>query len=166
MVKSSDTGGVKPMNIAGRYVRERERLLGMTDAERGFRAQWLKDQQLTANEPRHVPELYNERFNPFRRFYRAPLDAMQKALEPVLGEHRALTIRYFSGKILMGIAFAYGFTYYMKYNANDWTRKGGWYKTESRVAVLEGDPGYPKVSDRHVGSDYASRGFNQVKLNL
>lgn len=44
MVHASETGGVRPMGIAGRMVRERERLVGMTDAERAWRAQYLKDQ--------------------------------------------------------------------------------------------------------------------------
>lgn len=44
MVHASETGGVRPMAIAGRMVRERERLVGMTDAERAWRAQYLKDQ--------------------------------------------------------------------------------------------------------------------------
>lgn len=69
MVKASDTGGVKPMSIAGRFHRERERIL-MTDEERAFRKQWLKDQELAHNEPRVVPELYKEQYNIFRRAYR------------------------------------------------------------------------------------------------
>lgn len=36
-MKSSDTGGVTPMPIGGRMVRERERLLGMTTEERNWR---------------------------------------------------------------------------------------------------------------------------------
>lgn len=41
---ASETGGARPMAIAGRMVRERERLVGMTDAERAWRSQYLKDQ--------------------------------------------------------------------------------------------------------------------------
>lgn len=41
---ASETAGARPMAIAGRMVRERERLVGMTDAERAWRAQYLKDQ--------------------------------------------------------------------------------------------------------------------------
>lgn len=166
MVKASDTGGVKPMSIAGRFVRERERLLGMTDAERAFRKQWLKDQELSPNEPRLVPEYYKEMYNPIRRAYRWPLNTVQKLIEPMVGAQRAFSIRYFSGKILMGITFAYMVTYYFKYNANDWTRKGGWRTKASRKAVLEGDPNYPQLSDRSKPSDYFSRGFNDNKLNL
>lgn len=81
---ASQTGGVKPMAIAGRMVRERERLLGMSDEERAWRAQWVKDQRLAPHEPVHVPELINARINPIRRFYRAPLDSVYKALTPVL----------------------------------------------------------------------------------
>lgn len=92
MVKASPTGGVKPMAIAGRYVSERERLAGMTDEERAFRKQWLKDQELAPNEPRYVHELYKEQFNIFRRAYRFPLDTFGKALEPFVGAPTALKV--------------------------------------------------------------------------
>lgn len=84
MTESSNTGGVKPMAIAGRMVRERERLVGMSADERAWRKQWLKDQVLSENEPRFVPEYWNERINPIRRFYMAPLNALGSALEPIL----------------------------------------------------------------------------------
>ncbi|CAH0554833.1 unnamed protein product [Brassicogethes aeneus] len=166
-VHASPTGGVKPMTISGRYNSERERLFGMTDEERAFRKQWLKDQELSHNEPKKVPEMYKALNNPIRRFYRLPLDTLQKIMEPALGAQRALTIRYFGGKFLMGIMGAYAATYYFKYNANDWTRKGGWRVNQSRIAVVEGDPEYPKASDKVKPEDYASRGFkeNMVKLS-
>ncbi|XP_023013980.2 NADH dehydrogenase (ubiquinone) B17 subunit [Leptinotarsa decemlineata] len=166
MGKASNTGGVKPMSIAGRYVDERERLFGMTDAERTFRKQWLKDQELSPNEPRRVPEMYKATYNPIRRAYRWPLDQLAKAIEPVVGAQRAYSIRYFTGKIFLGVVGVYWFTYYFKYNKSDWTRKGGWRVLESRVAVYEGDESYPKLSDKLKGSDYGGRGFNDVKLNL
>lgn len=80
----SPTGGVKAFPIAGRLVRERERLLGMTNDERAWRKQWLKDQELTKNEPRHVPEYWKERTNPIRRAYMAPLNVVTKMLAPVM----------------------------------------------------------------------------------
>lgn len=86
---SSATGGVKPMAIAGRMVRERERLIGMSNEERLWRAQWLKDQHLAANEPVYVPEYWRARINPIRRLYKAPLDAVYNALKPSL-------VKYFS----------------------------------------------------------------------
>lgn len=166
MVKASATGGVKPMSITGRLNRERERLLGMTDEERAFRKQWLKDQELSPNEPRKVPEMYKATYNPIRRAYRAPLNWLGKALEPVLGAERAFSVRYWTGKALLTVAGAYWVTYYFKYCANDWTRKGGWYTVQSRQAVVEGDPDYPKLSDKTKPSDYADRGFKNVNLNL
>lgn len=80
----SPTGGVKPFPIAGRYVNERERLAGMTDAERAWRAQWLKDQILSKHEPVHVPALERELLNPIRRFYRFPLDCVESMMKPVV----------------------------------------------------------------------------------
>lgn len=71
---NTQTGGVKPMNIAGRVVSERERLNGMTAAERAWRKKWLHDQVLHPNEPQYVLTERKEMLNPIRRFYRAPLD--------------------------------------------------------------------------------------------
>lgn len=71
------------MAIAGRMVRERERLIGMTDFERNWRKQWLKDQELH-HEPKPVPALEKELMNPIRRFYRAPLDKLCEVLTPVM----------------------------------------------------------------------------------
>ena len=48
---ASPTGGVKAMNIGGRLVRERERLIGMTEEERAWRARYLKSQILAPEEP-------------------------------------------------------------------------------------------------------------------
>jgi NADH dehydrogenase (ubiquinone) 1 beta subcomplex subunit 6 len=81
---ASDTGGVKPFSLQGRLVRERERLHGMSDAERNWRRQWLKDQELSPNEPRYVPEYYKERYNVIRRAYKMPLDLAFKPLAPLL----------------------------------------------------------------------------------
>lgn len=80
---ASDTGGVKPMAIAGRMVRERERLIGMTPDERAWRKQWLKDQELH-HGARKVPALELELNNPIKRMYRAPLDTITKVLTPAM----------------------------------------------------------------------------------
>lgn len=80
----SQTGGVRPMAIAGRMISERERLLGMSAEERAWRAQWVKDQRLAPHEPVYVPELIKATINPIRRFYRAPLEAVYTTLTPVL----------------------------------------------------------------------------------
>lgn len=40
----TDTGGVKAFPIEGPFKRERARVEGMTDADRAYRKQWLKDQ--------------------------------------------------------------------------------------------------------------------------
>lgn len=84
-MESSDTGGVKAFAIGRRMVRERERLLGMTDEERAWRAQYLKDQILHPDEPViDDAKMYRENFNPIRRFYRAPLDKFGEMLMPAL----------------------------------------------------------------------------------
>lgn len=81
-IPCSETSGVKPMTIAGRMTRERERCIGMTPEERAWRAQWLKDQILTEREPVYVKELHEQFRNPIRRLYLRPLDKM--ILEPLI----------------------------------------------------------------------------------
>ncbi|KAJ6649297.1 hypothetical protein Bhyg_04531 [Pseudolycoriella hygida] len=159
----SQTGGVKPMAIAGRMVRERERLLGMSTEERAWRAQWIKDQRLARHEPVFVPELIQARLNPIRRFYRAPLDKIFTLLTPVLGHSKALFLRSLTGKFLMGFGGVYLTAYYFKYNSNDWTRKGGWRVLQSKAAVNKGDPGYPMVTNKKP-ADYATRGFQSSPI--
>ncbi|XP_058446553.1 NADH dehydrogenase [ubiquinone] 1 beta subcomplex subunit 6 [Malaya genurostris] len=161
---ASQTGGATPMTITGRMVRERERLLNMTPEERMWRAQWLKDQQLSPNEPRFVPEYWRERINPIRRFYRAPLDLVQKGLTPVIGHNWAFAIRFWTGKIALAACSIYAGYYYFKYNQNDWTRKGGWRVISSRNAVFPGDEGFPNYPQRSSHSDYAARGFKESPI--
>ncbi|XP_065335858.1 uncharacterized protein ND-B17 [Cloeon dipterum] len=150
--------------IAGRMVSERERLVGMTDAERAWRAQWLKDQHLSPNEPRFVPELQNELLNPIRRMYRWPLDTICKALIPAIGQQRAQSLRYYSGKFLLGYALILGVVYNLKYNSNDWTRKGGFNVTHSDKAVLKGEPGYENRPTRSTPWDYNNRNFKNSPI--
>ncbi|KAK5645007.1 hypothetical protein RI129_006307 [Pyrocoelia pectoralis] len=160
-----DTGGARPMAIAGRFIRERERLIGMSDEERAWRKQWLKDQILSPNEPRHVPEMYKFQYNIFRRAYKAPLNILQNMLEPMIGK-KAHAIRFMTGKIFLIYLAGIGLFYNLKYNQNDWTRLGGFRILQSRPAVLPGDPAYPQESTRCKPSDYASRGFDKVTLDL
>ncbi|KAK0168271.1 hypothetical protein PV327_002095 [Microctonus hyperodae] len=156
--RASDTGGVKPMSIAGRMVSERERLLGMTPEERAWRAQWLKDQHLAPDEPKVNPEYYRVRYNPIRRFYRAPLDKIENALLPKYGRDFAYFCRHLISKtffLYIGISWC---TYYFKYNASDWTRLSGLKVTTSRPRLLPGDPGYPNFH-RKKDNEYATFGF-------
>lgn len=166
MVRASATGGVKPFPIETRLGSIRERLLGMTDEERAYRKQWVKDQELCPNEPREVPELYKKQHNIFRRAYRFPLNQLQKILNPIVGNSAAFHIRYFTGKLVITYILLVSCAYYFKYNTHSWIRKGGIRVIENRPAVVPGDPGYPKLSERTKGSDYAHRGFKDCTLNL
>ncbi|XP_053617845.1 uncharacterized protein ND-B17 [Plodia interpunctella] len=159
----AQTAGVKPMTIAGRVAVERERCLGMTDAERSWRKQWLKDQVLAPHEPVHVEEYYRELTNPIRRFYRKPLDVIFNALAPALGSERAMTMRYFTGKLGLIAIGILGTHYYFKYNGNDWSKQGGWRVMTTKPTVLPGQPGFPFKSTR-THTDYADRGFKKSAL--
>ncbi|XP_026758738.1 NADH dehydrogenase [ubiquinone] 1 beta subcomplex subunit 6 [Galleria mellonella] len=155
----AQTAGVKPMTIAGRVASERERCMGMTDAERAWRKQWLKDQVLAPNEPVYVEEYWRERTNPIRRFYRKPLDKLFTALIPMLGEERAVNYRYITGKLGLIAIGVLSVHYYFKYQGNDWTKKGGWRVLRTKPTVLPGQPGFPFKSERSKPSDYADRNF-------
>ncbi|CRL00455.1 CLUMA_CG013718, isoform A [Clunio marinus] len=160
----SPTGGVKAFPIGGRLVRERERLRGMTDQERAWRKQYLKDQILSESEPRYVPEYWKEITNPIRRFYQWPLVTVENNIRPMIGEHAAKHVRFWTGKFVMFTFGIYAGYYYFKYHQNDWTRKRGWRVISSRTACLPGDEGYPKLSDRSKPSDYAARGFKDSPI--
>ncbi|KAL1138201.1 hypothetical protein AAG570_009893 [Ranatra chinensis] len=136
----------------------------MTAEEREWRKQWIKDQHLSKSEPRVVPAMEKELYNPIRRLYMSPLNAMYKILAPIMGPEAALYTRVLTGKALMGLALLYSGAYYFKYNANDWTSKGGWRVVGNRPKCVPGDPEYPKKPDRFVGADYASRGFKNAPI--
>lgn len=161
----SHTGGVKPMNIQGRFARDRERLTtDFTDADREWRKKWINDQNLSPNEPRKVPELERALKNPFRRFYRYPMDYLMARLEPTLGQPTAAAIRWIGPKLCFVYIAGLVILYNKKYNHHDWTRHSGLNIKESRPDVLPGDYGYPKVSDRVKPRDYADYGFQERKV--
>jgi len=159
-VDHSHTGGVKAMNISGRLIYERERMHGMTPAEREWRKKWLKDQELSPREPVELNFYDADLMNPIRRAYRKPLDVLFfKLLEPAIGTTPAIVGRFYTGKILMTTWFVLGAYYYFKYNTNNWERVGGWRVVKSRVRVLPGDEGYPAAQTKTEGSQYGHRGF-------
>nr|XP_018895883.1 PREDICTED: uncharacterized protein LOC109029740 [Bemisia tabaci]XP_018895892.1 PREDICTED: uncharacterized protein LOC109029740 [Bemisia tabaci] len=163
---NADTGGVTPMNIEGRLFDQRERLRGMTDEDRKFRAQFLKDQRLAPHEPvTHLPELYYDLVNPIRRFYRKPLDMVfdKLRIEERFGRETALCYRFFIGKALLLIASGYVATYYFMYNRGTWERKHGWHVHIGREPVYPGEPGYPKLSNRTF-ADYCDREFKNSPI--
>ena len=74
--------GVMPMEIKGRFAHERERLMNpdFDDLQREWRVKYIRDQHLHPSEPFEVKQLYNEYYNPIRRFYRKPLDLFETFL--------------------------------------------------------------------------------------
>ncbi|KAL1449344.1 hypothetical protein WDU94_000535 [Cyamophila willieti] len=164
----SDTGGIVPMNIAGRMAFERERLFGMTDAERAWRAQFVKDQHLAPHEPVEVPEIYQEVYNPIRRFYRVPMDKVQTWLNPRIGEKAAEFTRFAVGKGALMVFGLYCAAYYFKYNTNDWEKTGGIRVYTNKPLVLPGDKRYPLPNTDHEGSYYLDRvrGFTDAVPDL
>lgn len=118
---------------------ERQRLsgAGMTAEDRALRRQWLKDQELSPNEPVFVPDLVQR--NPIRRFYSAPWNALFNRLRPYLPAQSAATARYLTPKIATFIAGVYILHYYFKYNLGTWDEKYGWRVISSRPVLLHAD---------------------------
>ncbi|XP_064461062.1 uncharacterized protein LOC135371021 [Ornithodoros turicata] len=164
----SHTGGVRPMNIQGRFGSEIARVSSgeFSQADREWRKKWVNDQVLSPNEPRRVPELERKFKNPIRRFYRFPMDYLFSKLEPHVGRTQASVMRWVVPKLFFVYLGAMAFHYQVKYNSHDWTRHSGFIVRSSRKDVLPGDPGYPDTSDRSAPQDYADHGFKDRKVFL
>ncbi|XP_003747372.1 uncharacterized protein LOC100899437 [Galendromus occidentalis] len=163
----SHTGGVRPMKIEGRFSNPRARMSAdFTDADRAWRAQFLKDQILAHDEPRNVPELYYATKNVIRRFYRAPFDMFERMIIPRVGTENAALLRRIIPKTLLGYTLLVWGTYWVKYNGNDWTRRGSWtFKTGDGVC-LPCHEGYPRKRPEMKPSDYDSLYFKDRKVLL
>ncbi|KAK7484062.1 hypothetical protein BaRGS_00024674 [Batillaria attramentaria] len=136
---------------------ERQRLAGdgMTPEDRALRKQWIKDQELSSNEPRYVKQLQPRNF--FRRLYMTPTDAVFRQLIPVLGAAPASMCRVFIPRmflILCGVYYSY---YWLKYNPNDWTRVGGFNVYRNKPKVLYDGPVIEKKKDDFFDCGFKSR---------
>ncbi|CAL7945791.1 unnamed protein product [Xylocopa violacea] len=141
-MESSKSGGVKVMSIGSRMTTEKERLIGMTEEERAWRARFLKSQELSPEEPLNTKEYYRAVYNPIRRFYRFPLNCFENALVPLVGQTPASAIRYTIAKTIMTLIVMYGGWYYFKYNYYTWEQKCGWKASPTRERTLPGTADY------------------------
>lgn len=164
-IPSSPTGGVLAFPIEGPLGDERYRLtVGMTDADRAYRKQWLQDQILAESEPVDVPGFYEARYNPIRRAYMMPLNKLFSPLYPKLGHDRALFWRYMTGKGLMALWFGLGTYYYFKYNSFTWQSRSGWRVYRSKPMYLPGEPGYGEPYEKSKPSDFGTYGFKDSPI--
>ncbi|XP_014482570.1 PREDICTED: uncharacterized protein LOC106748499 [Dinoponera quadriceps] len=155
--------GERPMSIARRMIRERERMLGMTDEERAWRKKWLKAQILAPEEPVWSESLYKEMYNPIRRFYKWPWNRFQDMMEPVLSPQGAFLIRHFITKGAMGTAVLYWIYYHLKYGRMDWMKKSGWKIMVTRTIM------YPDNKDLNAlykvkGNQFYVNGFDKSPI--
>jgi len=141
---------------------ERQRLhgAGMTAEDRALRRQWLKDQELSPNEPRFIPELYPK--NPIRRMYGKPWDVLFNALRPVLSEKWVNGGRYFVPRFFLLATFVYATYYHMKYNPQRWSSKNGWNIYTNKPLLLPEGVTYEMKKD----DDFYDRGFKSRKVLL
>jgi len=148
------------MAIEGRLHRDRERLAGMTDAERAWRRQWLKDQRLSPREPLYIARESPHLLNPIRRAMRWPMDRFVfQPLEPLIGTYRAKVARVYLGKVAILFWSTMFIGYYLKYNLQDWTNLSGWRMIKNRRPLYPGDEGYPHAAQMKEPRDYCDRGF-------
>ena len=153
----SETGGVKAIPIEGRFHSQRERLAGgFTDADRAWRKQFLND-QILHNEPAEPTWFYKERYNPIRRAYRWPLETLFKKLEPTLGENWTLALRYWTGKMSLGLLGVYAGYYIFKYRSNEWYTPSGWTSVTSKPFRPLGHPDFAKVEEMKPADYYDNR---------
>jgi len=153
------------MSITGRTHLEKVRLDGMTPEQREWRKKWLKDQTLSPREPILIPKDHPDLMNPIRRFYRKPLDVLFFKVLPIKNKDLAMALRYYTGKLLLGIYGAYATYYYFKYNTSSWESHSGWRVIKSRTAVYPGDPGYPAAPLKSKANEYADYGFKASPLS-
>jgi NADH dehydrogenase (ubiquinone) 1 beta subcomplex subunit 6 len=141
---------------------ERERLAGagMTGEDRALRRQWLQDQQLSHNEPRHIAELYPK--NPIRRMLAAPWNGFFGSLKPIIGASAASAGRYYVPKLAIIAGALYAIYYHLKYNQNQWVDKHGWNIHSSKPTLLPDGVSAPVKED----SDFFDRGFKHRKVLL
>ncbi|KAK2720335.1 NADH dehydrogenase [ubiquinone] 1 beta subcomplex subunit 6-like [Artemia franciscana] len=153
--------GTKPMTIEGPTYDVRVRVggSGMTELDRQWRKQWVKDQQLTHREPVIDRKMIAQRMNPIRRFLRFPMDYLfYNVLEPKIGYRRAFIGRNMFTKIVLGMAFLEFAYYYLKYEKQNWTSLQGWHVYDTRPRILPGEPGYPNFTKKQP-NDYYDKGF-------
>ncbi|XP_076245431.1 NADH dehydrogenase (ubiquinone) B17 subunit [Calliopsis andreniformis] len=156
-------GTSRVMNIAGRMAHERERLIGMSNEERAWRAKFVDSQILDPSEPVVPKNYYKERYNPIRRFYRFPLDQLERMLVPRLGVGPAYVIRGFIGKSILSILGIYGAWYYFKYNTGTWMRKSGWRVTQTHNTILPWDKDFENFK-RKKANEYATLRFEKSPI--
>jgi len=109
-----------PVNLELHLGDPRNRLAGMTDAERAWRKKFVLDQHLKDDEPVYVPEMFGN-LNPVRRIYRIPWDIIERRfLVPKLGLVYGHYTRMLVPKLMMGgFAFMW-FYYHLKYHQPNW----------------------------------------------
>ena len=104
---------------------ERVRAAGLSPAEREWRAKWVHDQHLHADEPVLVDAVHRQ-LNPIRVAYRAPWDWLYKhLLRPTFGTYYGTAIRVTIPKAIMAGVTLQLIYYYWKYEAKDWAHLRG-----------------------------------------
>jgi len=139
------TGGVRPMNLEGLAWDDKYRLnVGMTDEERKWRAQFLKDQILAADEPIKVPGWNEARYNPLKRFFNAPTTWLWRKTVPYIGEIRAGNSRIAVRIVTYWTMAMLGIYYFFRYdNGRRWDYNVlGLMPGLGKPRLYPGDPGY------------------------
>ncbi|KAK7100926.1 uncharacterized protein [Littorina saxatilis] len=135
------------------YERQRLAGAGMSAEDRALRRQWIKDQQLSPNEPRYVKELTPR--NAFRRVYMGLADSIFSKLIPLFGRSPASMMRVVVPRLGLILLVGYWSYYQLKYNPKDWTRSGGFHVFRNKPMILSAD----KVVPEKKHDDFHDQGF-------
>nr|XP_027194597.1 uncharacterized protein LOC113789278 [Dermatophagoides pteronyssinus] len=145
----SPSSGVLHTSIEGAFSNERARLgPTFTETDRQWRIKYLESQNLHPAEPFEVPELSKVHYNPIRRFYRWPLDQLEKFLRNHMQTHNAVFTRKIIGGTLIGYFTLLTIWYQLNYNVPNWEYKKGYRIFYTREAVMPGDSRWPMPNPR------------------
>ncbi|XP_045159548.2 uncharacterized protein LOC123524966 [Mercenaria mercenaria] len=116
---------------------ERQRINSpMSEEDRFLRKQWLRDQNLSPNEPRNVPEA-KPMFRA-RRLIRIPWDMAEVVMAKVIGQNAAGVIRLITPKILFAYVLGVAGFYHIYYNPRSWESHHGFFLFGSRRSRFPG----------------------------
>ncbi|KAH7638672.1 NADH dehydrogenase (ubiquinone) B17 subunit [Dermatophagoides farinae] len=158
------SSGVLHTSIKGAYNNERARLgPNFNETDRQWRVKYLESQNLHPSEPFEVPELSKVHYNPIRRFYRWPLDQVEKLLCNYMEKHYAITARKLIGGTLIGYFTILTLWYQLNYNVPNWEYKKGFRIFYTREVVLPGDSRWPMPNPRTQSWQHYDLDFHQRK---
>jgi hypothetical protein len=176
--------GKRHLNIEGYYRTFQPRVAPdgeFGNADRKWRAQWLKDQKLVGADKHspfgssglnqyqleQIPEFRKARWNIFRRTLRMPMDLIERAVINTTGMHwtKARFGRNAFSYGWKGALFFYTFAYHMMYRANDWEDRRNWKIRYEKPESVPSHSDFPHQNAfKREKADYNDQNFQKSAL--